>query len=459
MRILLILMFLLSLVSVSAVDFHVFVEPQENNLTIGSSAVFSVELRSNLPREQEFDIYSSEVNWKMDLNDTLVVPGGGKIVRQLLMTPTNVNPGVYTVPIVFRPVGASGTVRKILRINAKEPLPPEEAYVPTIRGRVHMDPSVDPREPVRVMVDLENLNKRPLDVVQVMMRSETLNGDFETSLAPDEKKSETFTLSLDPMTRPTRDTLQVYVIVPDGKEYRFDLLPTPFKVRKYGDIAQQELEDRSFLQRTVTLVLENTGNADLKDTIEYPASRWFASTSLPADYAEGKFVWDVELVPKERMELEVSFDYRGVFFVLVVAFLAVVGYMYLRSPIVVKKRAKIIGRHGEMSEMKIVIELYHRGWRPIRKMKVMDLLPHVASYVSDKTHMLEPVSVAPHTHQGTVLKWEIEHMEPREHRLIAYKAKTKYAIVGSLSLPVAAVRFLADHKQRKAVSNRPAVSE
>lgn len=459
MRILLILVFLVSVLSVSAVDFHVFVSPEANNFTIGSAALFDVELRSNLPREQEFDVYSPEVNWEISFNDSLVVPVKGTIERQMLLRPINVNPGVYTVPVVFRPIGGSGIVRKILRINAREPLSPEKAYVPTVRGRVHMDPSVDPREPVRVVVELENMNKRPLDVVEVKVRSATVNGDFTTSLQPDEQKSETFTVSIDSKTRPTRDMLQVYVLVPGEKEYRFDLLPTPFKVMQYGDVEEQIVEDRSFLKKTVALSLQNTGNDDLKDTIEYPAMRWFASPSLPADYADGKFVWDVELAPEEMMEIQVMFDYRPVFFVLLVAFLAVVGYMYFRSPIVVRKRAKIVGTHGELSEMKIVIELYHRGWRSARKVKVMDLLPHVASYVADKTHMLEPVKVAPHAQQGTVLKWEIEHMEPREHRLIAYKAKTKYAIVGSLTLPVAAVRFLVDHKQRKAVSNRAAVTE
>lgn len=464
MRILLILT-ILAIIAVPAfaVDYNVFIEPTEKTIYGNGTATFNIELRSNLPREQEFDVYTPDVSWLLGVEDEFFVPGGADFTTRVNITPFRLSPGLYTVPLIFHAKGGGRSVRKIVRINLVEEVPLSESYLPAVKGTVHMDADVDPREKVSLKVVLENQNKRPLDNVEIKVRSDTLNGDFTTSLTGLEKKVETFELSMDPKTSPRKDTLQVFAIVPDDEPYRFDFLPTPFVVKEYGDINELRNESAGFLSREIVFVLVNEGNSDNIHTIKAPVnmfSRFFVSASVPGELVGDNYVWEFELSPGESVQVSVKYNYWSAFWILVLIGLLVGGYFYFRSPILVKKTVKVVGKDEDSTNVKIVLELKNRGFSVLRKIKVMDLVPNMASVrIKHAAHMLEPSSISKKGDHGTLVRWDIDHMEPKEHRILSYNAKCKYAVVEGVSFPVTVVKFLSRGKDMQSVSNKAVVGE
>ena len=65
---------------------------------------------------------------------------------------------------------------------------------------------------------------------------------------------------------------------------------------------------------------------------------------------------------------------------------------------------------------------------------------------------LKPQEVK-HTKRGTLVKWKLSEIDPKEHRLITYKVKSKLKIVGALKLPRAKAFFGRKGRKKVAFSN------
>jgi len=64
-----------------------------------------------------------------------------------------------------------------------------------------------------------------------------------------------------------------------------------------------------------------------------------------------------------------------------------------------------------------------------------------------------------HKKKGTIVKWELEALEPFEERIISYVVKTKMTIVGGYNLPIAKIQFMGKNNTERVVkSNRSSVS-
>lgn len=455
------LVFVLCLVTVAADDFSVFIHPSEQVMYEGGSASFSFDLSSNLPREQTFDVVSQDFNWDVELGHPLIVPPGGNISTEMTVTPVNVNLGRFTLPLSVRPIGGGNTLRKIVRLEVREESEkPNASYVPAVRGTVHMPPEIDPRQPVEVEIVLKNQNKKVLDDVSVRLRSDVVSDDVETSLDPLQERSLSYAVDIDPRTPPQNDVLNAVVIVETDKAYRFDLLPTPFKVIGYGEIVENVSETSGFLTRSVSIYLKNEGNSPRLHTVNLPVgwNRLFMRSSLPAERVDGKVKWSLDMEPGEDVEIVVTFNYQPLFFLLLVALVAVFIYYYARSPLVVRKRATVLSGEEGVNELKVFVEIRNRSSKIARHVHVMDLVPSVASVHGAKGQMLQPTKIVPAGHRGTLVKWVIDRIEPKEQRILAYTAKCQFTVLGGLTFPVAAVKFMVDHRHRKASSNRPVVS-
>lgn len=457
-------LFVVLAVSAVAVEFDVSIFPSERTIKANETATFEVELEHTSPVEELFEVFSTDVTWDIRPGDVLRVGAGKSFKTGLFVRPLNLNPGAYNVPVTFKRSGSLDTIKKVVYVEVLSPFPAEGTYLPAVRGIATVDRKVDPREALTIKLSLENQNLRELDQVDIKVRSDVLNKDYTTSLGPREKKTLTFEAELDVLTPPQQDALEISIIVP-GKEkaYQFDLFPIPFEVVPYGAVVSSVETDAAFLKWVDTVTLTSEANRELAHLYKVPAwfaKRWFVSSDMPSYAEDGRLVWEVPMRPGEVRELTVVYNYRPLFWLFVLALALTGAYYVFRSPIRVEKKAKVVDSHeGGITELKVVVEVMNRGNKPLQDVLVMDLAPHLVDVVKGVKGLLEPSKIEPHGVRGTLVKWDLGSMEPKEQRVLTYNVKTKLGVLGGLTLPVTAVKFKADGKERETVSNKPEIRQ
>jgi len=458
MRRLLLFAILLS-VCVSAIDFDVNIFPTERSIKTDEVASFELELSHVSPDEQSFEVYSNDVTWDIRTEKPLSVDG--RLKTNLLVRPLNLNPGAYNLPVVFRHVGSSDQKRVMLYLELSSPFPEDATYLPAIRGVGVVDAKIDPRDSMVVKLSLENQNNRDLKNVEVKIRSDVLNKDYSTSLGPSEKKSLTFEAELDPFTSPQKDALRISVIVPEKeKAYQFDLMPVPFEVIPYGSVVDDVVSDSSFLKYVDTIIFNSESNKVVTHVYRVPA--WFVKrlfiSSVPEPKIEsGELVWEVILEPSESFKVSITYNYRPILWFLIILSVLFVVYFVFRSPITVVKKVSVIGSDaGGITELKVVVELINRSRKVVRNLHVMDLTPKLTDVQQFKENMLSPSKIV-HNEKGTLVRWDIDMMESGEHRILMYKMRTRLHVVGGMTLPVVAVKFVSNGQEREVVSSKAEV--
>ncbi len=449
--------------SVSAVDFTVSLFPSERTIKSNETAVFELELEHNSPVEELFEVFSNDVTWDVRPEKILTVPAGEKLKTNLLIHPLNLNPGAYNLPIFFKRMGSSDQQKVYLYVAVESQFPEDATYLPAVRGVATVNDEIDPREGMTIKLSLENQNRRILDKVNVRVRSSVINKDYTTSLGPLEKKTLTFLAELDPLTPPQKDALQISIVVPEKeKAYQFDLFPSPFEVVEYGIVVPSVEAQKSFLKTTETVTLTNAGNKPLSHVYRVPAwfaKKWFIFGVPEARKEAGGLVWEVPLEAGGSAQLSITYNYRPLFWLFIIAVIIVAAYYVFRSPIAVAKRASVVSSHeGGITELKVVIELVNRSSKVIRNVRVMDLAPNLADVEKEfKETILAPSKIVPHENTGTLVRWDIDMMEAKEHRIVMYKMRTRLQVLGGMTLPVTAVRYFIDGNEREVVSNKPEI--
>ncbi len=453
---------LLLALSVSAVDFSVQVFPSERTIKLNESAVFELEIQHNSPVEELFEVYSNDVTWDVSVEKPLKVAAEGVLKTNLRVRPLNLNPGAYNLPLTFKRTGSNDVQKEVVYIEVASPFPEDATYLPAVRGVATVDSQIDPRVGMTIKLSLENQNRRILEKVDVKVRSAVINKDYSTSLGPLEKKTLTFIVELDPRTPPQKDALQISVIVPEkDKAFQFDLFSVPYEVIPYGSVIPAVAKVSSFLKHIDTVTLSNEANKELVHVYRVPAwfaKKWFVSAVPPARSVSGALEWEVPLKAGGMFEIVVTYNYRPLFWLFLIAVVVAIAYFLFRSPIAVRKRASVIASHeGGISELKVVIELVNRSNKVARNVRVMDLAPRLADVIKEvKETILAPSKVVPHE-SGTIIRWDIDMMDPKEHRILMYKLRTKLGVLGGMSLPVTAVKFSVEGQEREAVSNKPEI--
>lgn len=462
MRRLLLLVLVLA-VSVSAANFQVSVFPTERTIKTNETAMFDVELKDTLPVDDVFEMYSSDVTWDIRTNDILRSSAGQSVKTILQVHPLNLNPGAYNLPITFKRTSSSDELRVMLYVELVSPAPADTDYLPAVRGMATIERQIDPRSDVVMKLSLENQNRKSLERVDVKVRSSVINKDYNTSLGSLEKKTLTFIAQVDPKTPPQNDTLQISLVVPsDGQAYVFDVLPVLYEIKEYGGIISNISESSSFLKWSDVVTITNNGNKHLSYSYRVPAwfaKRWFIAASPSPHLESSELVWDVDLAQGASATIAIVYNVRPLLWVVLLVVVGVGAYYFFRSPIVMYKRAKVIGAHeGGITELKVVVELVNRSRKTAKTVRILDLVPHLADVVKEvHDGVLAPSKVAPHEQRGTLVRWDIDFMEGKEHRILMYRIKTKLSVLGGLTLPVAGVHFTVEGHEWETISNRPQI--
>lgn len=451
-------LFFLIFFSTIGLAFKVEISPDSQKILLNETAIFNLTIKHSSPSEEIFELYSPDVLWNILSEDMLRIPGHDIFKTRIFIRPLNINPGVYGVPLIFKQVSTNELVEQRPVIETISQYAPSSDYLPAVRGVPEFDSDIDSRVPYEFVISLENKNKRNLPVVEVKVRSNLINKDYTTSLSPLEKKTIKFTINFNPLTKPQEDIFYITILVPEeGKTYQFDLFPVPVRVISYGCVEANISMDKSFLKTVTFVKVINLGNGDHYYTYSSDVSglnRLFFSSNNDLSSYQGNYEWDILLEPEESAELILVVNYRPVFWAMVILFVLIFCYFVFRSPMVIKKSARVIRtREGGISDVKVVLEIVHRGYRKIQNFEMIDLVPNIAEIIQKDHTTIAPVSVTKSENKGTVIKWVVGLIDPKEHRIITYDIKSKLSILGGLRLPVAVAKFKTEYRFREITSN------
>ncbi|MBW3003827.1 hypothetical protein KY337_04645 [Candidatus Woesearchaeota archaeon] len=446
--------FILSLSFVAAAHFEVSSDEVTDRITLQEDAKVNVTITNNDVYTEIYRFSVKNPNWNLFAEDIsikntgLALKSGGTEKVVLILKPTSDAPGGRNTITLLVEAEKSGEV-----VEHEFPVVVRKdgygGYIPAILASVEIPTEIDPREEFLIKVHFENQNVRYNENVVVKFTSNLINQEFTTTLDALENKTETYKVKLDRLTSPTTDKLKTIVEIddtvftPDAKE---------FVIIDYtGDFGMDVQETESFFKTVREITYTNTGNQESKQIAKYPigglASLFTTSqpkkTSVIKQDGERYMGWETTLAPTETFSVTVTTDYRWLLIVIIVIVVLLVYLKIMKAPVLISKSAKNIERkEGGISEMKVSVNVKNNSNKMLENVEIRDIVPNIAELHKDfEVGTLAPTRTFKNKSGNTVVKWDIDDLDPHEERIISYKIKSKLSILGDFDLPVAIIKY------------------
>lgn len=439
----------------------------------GQPAQFEVHVTNYASVEDRYTLQSPEYSYILFLEDRppRVQPNQTGVYTIEIQPRSFVNYGTHKVPIEVRSqeTGERTTLNPIIFVQ--DPDRPVGVYTPSIALAVGAPDVVDPREDLQLSVHLRNRNARTYEgdeSLTVRISSDIFFHEYQTSLggvgANGEKSTER-TIEIDDHQPAGVHPLSVEVLV--GNQ-TVSQRQSEFTIQEYADVVRDVARDSSFFKTTTTYHLTNDGNVETVAEVAYPASvfsQLFISSTHNYDSREvdgqRSLVVSESLDSQEQVVVTVTENYRLLALLILLAIASVIGYYALRSPLVLGKEAQLSGDVEEgKSEIKVRLFLKNRSAQTLRNLRVIDRISGMAEVQKDDSlGTLKPTKVVKKKGQGTLLRWDLDALEPFEERIITYRVHTPLTLVGDVTLPNMKVKFDASSgRERTTHSNEVSVA-
>ncbi len=311
-----------------------------------------------------------------------------------------------------------------------------------------------PGEHTDITLHFKNRLNIPLDdyLVDVASEAPGISASFVTSFAPKEEKTRTITIAADRSTKPGDYGFTVGV-------YKDNLMKGSylgaFTVQGTPIIEEKKEERSGFLTKELILTKKNVGNTVALHRIEISSpflKRLFTSTQPDATFTGNKMVWEHTLQPREEFTVHVYYNYRSVFYgLLVVSFFTILFLFFVERSVVVKKRIYRVQEHEGTSELKILLHIRNGKRVPLDETVVMDFVPHFITLVGEYG-TLSPTKIQKGMKSHRLL-WELGTLSPKEERVISYKVRARLDLIGAV-LPVARLTYRTGSSYSSATSAR-----
>lgn len=467
-RFLLLVILVLTLSSLSLfvlADSTISVTPVHNQIKIGEEGSFKLSVTNNEAQRQRYTIYSfqSGQGWSVDpypLKDKIIDLASGQTYTTTIKVRAYESflPGIYYVSIAIESdLGERRSESLKVYLSPEHPID----YVPSIRATLDINEKINPGKPVSVKLFLENKNPLNLEDLKIRIESDMpeFSKEVSVTLPPLEKKTVEFAITPNPYQQPKMYTL-FFVFDRDGQtvkviDKKIEIIPL---LPEFEVVAR---EDKAFLRKIVMLRIRNTGNVLNEQEVKYPVSfldgllSRSAGSDVDTRNDQRYLVWEMLLGPNETREIQYIVDHRLLLYLFLALAVFSSFYFYVKSPIVITKKALTARgtEEGALSEIKVTLEVRNTSRKPIHHVTVTDVVPPIANVGrSLELGTLKPKEMR-HTKKGTVVIWGIAELDAQEHRLITYNIKAKLNILGMFSLPRAAVEFVSGRRKGKAYSN------
>jgi hypothetical protein len=318
---------------------------------------------------------------------------------------------------------------------------------------------VDPRNPLPLRLELRNRNPLNITNLTIVVSSPHFSSTSSINLPPLSEKTKDITgLTLDPLAEPGEAELTVHLY------YNGELvnqIVKNYKIKEYTQIKQKVAEESRFFKTEKTIFITNDGNVKNIAVVTIPTSllkSLFVSSSLPyeSEVRDGQrvLVWNIALDPEGTQQFTYAENYRILVLLVLLAIIGGIAYLFLRSPVVGLKEAVAVAHHDGVSDIKVRVFVRNRSAKIVQGIQVTDRVPSLADVLkTESPGSLSPTKVAVSEKQGTLLRWDLDVLEPFEERILTYQVKSKLKIIGRMKLPNAKIRFISEGKERVVFSN------
>lgn len=454
------LLFLIMLVMLAVPVFagpEVVVQANQDVITLDETASFRLLVSSKMDAD-EYRLYYSGVEWDVP-PQTFELEKGSTTVLDVQARPLYVTPGQHAILINIKSKTTGEITKVTLLVNVKSR--EASSYLPSVGLRIEMPASVKPGEEFPVTLTLSNKNPLRLEDLQI-----NIDSDYFSS---------TKTLTLEPTTKTesssavVEDTFSVDYSVPpqDGrvifrlvyKNETVALYQKTLVIERFDPAFSAESSiEKGFLKKVETVTISNVGNLEKTDDYKraLPLFKSLVTSTDPdasvlKENNERYLRWQLSLAPGESTMVKITTNYRLILLLFIIAILGVAIYFALRSPLNIAKRAEVIKtEEGGISMLKVMLVIKNISGKPIHDVKLYDRIPSLADYYKEEqVGTLSPVSVNKSEQKGTLLKYEINTLEPFEERIIMYKIRTQLNILGGLTLPSVQGRFKSDRGRNR----------
>ncbi len=452
---------------VVAASFGVTVTPVDDTVDRGESARYQIAISNFGDQDAQFQVYTIDPTWSVKVVPLgPLVPAQSQGTFEISLRPSTQAPyGAQGVPVTFKDLTSGTLIKRDVVVTLRGGGNPGLEYEPTVALDVVLPYDVDPREQVPLRLNLRNRNA--LNITNLTLRISSPQFQTELSLALPSLSERTVDIPgirIDPRTSPGEQDVSVRAT------YRGETvaqLEKNYRISSYSAILEQ-VDERSFAFKTVrTVRVTNDGNVQNTAVVSVPTSLLKSlfinsATAYEREIIDGRraLVWRVPLSAGESREVEFTENYRVLVLLALVLILCAVGYVFLRSPIVVMKEAVGLARQDSVSQVKVRLFIKNRSSRIIQGISVTDRVPSIADVVrADTPGSISPSKIATSEKGGTLLRWDLEVLEPYEERVVTYVARSKLKIIGRMSLPVAKTRYTVNGKERVIHSNNIEIVE
>jgi hypothetical protein len=318
---------------------------------------------------------------------------------------------------------------------------------------------IDPREQFVLEVDLINRNNRNLDPLTIEIDGGLFQRTFETSLGGLKQRNQEIQFNVDELTEPGSQKAKVRVLFEDKVIAEKE---RSYRVLGYNVPQEEELRSFRLLDQTYSISVTNDGNQLLTYDFEKEIN-WFSRLFLSSNdnfevvkidgVRKAVITTNIDAQATETRTFTIHWNYLALI-VLAIVF-SLLGYYKLRNPVISMKEILIENAEKNITEAKVRIFIRNRSNKILNNMRVVDKLPSIADLQnSERLGTLQPSKITKTKSKGTILRWEINTLEPFEERIITYKIKSRLEIVGGMSLPPAKIIFEEkEGKEREAYSS------
>ncbi len=462
----LVFIMLLAAPGILAGGYQVDLTPVNNSILATESATFRL-LVTNFERSaQRFQVYTLDPDWSLRFEPMLHKIGPSTQEEYLIhvRARSSMGHGTYGVGIVFKNIDTGELITRSVIILVRDPNKIPGEYSPSVKLDVTTPSRINPRDEFKIGINLKNRNPLDITELRLLIESPLLTQEHRTRLPPNQEWYKDFPFRLDPYQPSGTYPLRVLTL------YRNETIndfATELSVEMITDIAETHADDSSLFRHVTTLTVENKGNGPTGYRVKLPTNlfRRLFSSAEPATRTErigGQryYVWDVTLEPRETVSVTVIENYRLLILLLFAAIIATASYYAFRSPLIAVKETISLKDEEGTSNLKVRIFVKNRTGRPIDGVTVIDRVPSIASYVKRETlGVVSPTKVVTAEKRGTVLKWELDILEPYEERILSYSLASKLKIVGKMRLPDAKIQFSARGGKERVTYTTSAVYE
>lgn len=456
---------LLSSLLVSATS-TVVVTPADNEITLSEEASFRVTITNEGGASLTYTMYGLEVVWSVnpEARRFTLLPGQSRTIVVQVRPLGPFKPSTYSIKL-YIDESKSAQASPHSRYEQEMPiiLYPDEPqeYLPALGLSIDVDETINPQQ--QVPITLQLVNRNPLNLTNLKVRIQSDMPEFVQEqtihLSPREEKAAEFQITPNKFQSPREYSL-FFILERMGQllkivEKKIEILPVTVH------FSVERTDSTRLLKTSTTLTVANQGNIRDRQEVKVQVSFWQAlftsgDARVRRDAGQRSLVWEVALDPAASTTLNYITNYRIPTYLLIIALLLGLFYLYARSPVELRKAAVTAkaGEDGTLSEVKITVEAKNVSSQPLKDVTITDLIPSIANLEKGlDLGTLKPTEVK-HTAKGTKVSWFITELDAHEHRLITYKIKAKLNILGTFSLPRASMEYKTSRgRKRKAYSN------